>query len=76
MTEAVQFYVGSLVRVRRLDDSRRDLLYSGFVGRIRRFRGEGAEAEAFVDTDGFKQTQAVTFRDWFRLDELEHPGLR
>jgi len=58
---------GQLVRVKRLDDSWRDFLYAGWIGRV----GKVRDGRAWVDTDGYKKVQAVTFRDWFGLDELE-----
>lgn len=72
MEDLTSFGANELVRVKPLKNSRRDFLYRGWVGRIVRFRGEEPDMEAFVDTDGYHRVQAVTFCDWFRLDELEH----
>ena len=59
--------IGTLVRVKPLPDERRALMYAGKLGRITRLR----DGEAWVDSDQASVSQAVSFRAWFLLDELE-----
>lgn len=63
----MRFKVGDFVRVKRLADPRRDLLYHGFIGEVKHIRN----GKAWVDTDGYPEVQAVTFRDWFALSDLD-----
>lgn len=63
--------VGNLVRVKKLADPQRDLMYSGWLGVVVRVSGE----EALVDSDAAVKRanvlQAVSFKEWFKVSELE-----
>jgi hypothetical protein len=60
--------VGDDVVIKRLEDSRQDLLYRDYVGRVMQISESGEYA--FVDSDEVGLFQSVSFKKWFPVDKL------
>jgi hypothetical protein len=63
--------IGTIVKIKATGQEPRDMMYAGWVGKIKNWATENGVTKYLVDSDAAGRLQAVSFVQWFPANELE-----